>query len=266
MIDSIKVDFNTLEKIQPTLDSGTIEYIYHKFFNNPEYTYSQSLKDPKVWKFPECWLTRYWCYYVINQQVLQNARVLDIGANFNFYGVWALDAGASSVHGIEPDVSRFALGKEYVDIKNYKSQYQLDNWSVNQFMDNYKGEQYDVVFLLDMIYFLTNGIELLQFIKDKVKPKFVFLESTIVQDHSNTSFGHFKLFNATTQSNQFSAFDPDHNTKLSLMPSKNALRNIIELQGWKIICYYDYLDFIGHGESLPRKDGRTNFYVLENIT
>ena len=268
MIQSIKVDFDALEKLRPGLDNNTIEYIYHKFFDNPGYTYEQSLLDskswPKSWQFPECWLARHWCYYTVNRTFLQQARVLDLGANFNFYGVWALEAGAKSVHGIEPDARRFALGKEYVDIKGRTNQYQLDNHTTNQFMYNYKGEQYDVVLLLDMIYFLTNGIELLQFIKDHVNARYVFLESNLDQDV--TEFGHFKLFNASTQSEKFCAYDPDHSTKLALLPSKNALRNVIKSQGWKVICYYDYLDFIGRGESPPRRKGRTNFYVLENTT
>jgi 2-polyprenyl-3-methyl-5-hydroxy-6-metoxy-1,4-benzoquinol methylase len=264
MIQSIKVDFDALEKIRPGLDNNTIEYIYHKFFDNPGYTYEQSLKDAKSWQFPECWLARHWCYYTVNRPLLQQARVLDLGANFNFYGVWALEAGAQSVHGIEPDADRFALGKEYVNIKGHADQYLLDNCTTDQFMRNYNGEQYDVVFLLDMIYFLTNGIELLQFIKNNVKAKYVFLESNIDQDV--TEFGHFKLFNASTQSRQFSAYDPVQSTKLALLPSKNALRNVIESQGWKVSCYYDYLDFVGHGESPPRREGRTNFYVLENTS
>lgn len=266
MIESISLDFDALEKLRPGLDNNTIEYIYHKFFDNPGYTYEQSLRDPKSWQFPECWLARYWTYYVVNRHLLKQARVLDLGANFNFYGVWALEAGAKSIHGVEPDTPRFTLGKEYVDIKGHAGQYRLDNWSTDQFMQNYKGEQYDVVFLLDMIYFLTNGIELLQFIKDTVKPKYVFLESNIDRDHPDSEFGHFKLFQASTASNYFSAYDPVSSTKLALLPSKIALQNVIKAQGWKVLCYYDYLDFSGRGESPPRRDGRTNFYVLENTS
>ena len=266
ILDSIKLDFDALEKIRPGIDNNSIEYIYHKFFDNPGYTYEQSLKDPKSWQVPDCWLARYYCYYVVNKDLFLGSSVLDLGANFNFYGTWALDNGATSVHGIEPDPRRFALGNEYVNIKGYNNAYRLDSWTVDQFMQNYRGEKYDVVLLLDMIYFLTNGIELLDFLKNTVKPKYVFLESNIDFDSDSESLGHFKLIDASTDTKHFSAYssDPDATTKMALLPSKNALRNVVLSQGWDITCYYDYLDFLGRGESPPRKEGRTNFYVLRN--
>jgi len=52
---------------------------------------------------------------------------------------------------------------------------------------------------------------------------------------------------------------------MAMTPSRNALNALIAAANWEIVFYYDYHDFIGHGESPPRKQGKKNFYVLKNL-
>lgn len=266
MVDSLQMDFQKLDQLRVGLDNHPVEYIYNKFFDNPANTWQQARQHSATWQFPDCWMARYWCYFDQNGDLLKNARILDIGANFNFYGVWALEAGASHIHAVEPDSVRYALGKEYTEIVNRNNQYTYQCTTVDSFMRTYQGESYDVVFLLDMIYFLTNGIDLLDFIKKRINPRYVFLESNIDPIECNNEQGHFKLISAPTQSRDFSAVsDSGKDTKISLLPSALALRSVINDQGWKIHSYYDYKDFVGRGDSPPRREARTNFYVLENV-
>lgn len=262
--DTLKIDFEQLYSLKHRLnDSHYAEYIYHKLFDNPSYTWQQSLQDNKVWSYPECWLARYYLYYVLHDFCFKDAAVLDLGSNLNFYSIWAVLNGAQSSKCVEPDTVRFNLGKELVDIRNLNNQITCENISIDQFCQGYQGESYDTVLLLDVFYYLTNGIDILNFIKTQIKPKYLLLESTVVDDV--TESGHFKLWNPSEDSLKFQLYTnpitkAPHN--IALTPSRNALNNIVCSLGWKIISYYSYSDFIGHGESPPRKTGNKNFYVL----
>ena len=102
------------------------------------------------------------------------------------------------------------------------------------------------------------------FIKKKIKPKYLFLESTVTDDVND--HGHFELWYPSVQSKDFQSFDRNNQTTpAALLPSRQAIRSIINHHGWKILCYYDYKDFIGHGESPPRKQGQKDFYILQNL-
>ena len=116
---------------------------------------------------------------------------------------------------------------------------------------------------MDVVYYLLNGIEVLEFIKNKIKPKILFFESSVIDDYC--SRGHFEFWNASTDPNLMQSFTHAGEIyKNGLMPSRNVLHTVLKQQGWEVLFYYDYQDFIGHGESPPRKSGHKSFYVLKN--
>ena len=264
LIPTVNMDFQALEQLRLELtDHGYIEYLYHKFFNAPDIEFT-SIDHCTYWQYPECWLARYWLNYVLHGHLLDNSNVLEFGSNFCFYSVWSVLNGAKSVIGIEPDATRQTLSTEYVSIRGLEDKISTSCISIDQFMSEYTGQPYDVVFFQDVLYYLTNGIDVLEFIKKKIKPKYLFLESTVVDDVNNN--GHFELWYPSVQSKDFQSFDRNNQTTpAALLPSRQAIRSIINHHGWKILCYYDYKDFIGHGESSPRKQGQKDFYILQNL-
>lgn len=264
LTDTIKMNFDAIDSLRHQLkDSYYAEYVFHKLFDNSDYTWNQSLKDPKVWTYPDCWLARYYLYYILHDYCFSNATVLDLGSNLNFYSIWAITNGATKSMCVEPDTTRFNLGKELVNIRQLDSKIDCNNISLNDFCADYRGEKYDTVLLLDVFYYLTNGIDILNFIKTQLKPKYLLFESTVINDYSDN--GHFELWYPSTDTVKFQSYTntalPTDNN-LALKPSRNALNNIITSMGWKIVNYYTYFDFIGVGESPPRKTGNKNFYVL----
>lgn len=260
---SVMMDFNKLSKLKNTLsDTEYVEYIFHKLFDNPNAEFAPGVYN--TWTYPECWLSRYYCYYVLHQHLLKNAKILDLGSNLNFYSVWAVLNGAKQVDCVEPDNIRYNLGSEYIKLRNLSNVISTTQLSIQEYIEKYNNEEYDIVFLLDVMYYLTNGINVLEFIKQKIKPKFLFFESTVVDDYCDT--GHFELWRASTDTTKIQSFkDKDEEVKLALIPSRNALNTTLIEHGWEVVCYYDYQDFIGHGESLPRKQGNKSFYVLKNL-
>ena len=257
---TIQMDFAALDDLKDEMtDSGYVEFIWHKVYGDKDAVF-ESLDNHKSWHFPECWRARYWLNYVKHGSLFQDANVLEIGSLFNFYSVWSVMAGAKSVHAIEPHKDRYELAKEYVNIRDMASQIKSENASIESFMHNYDGQKYDMVFFQDVMYYLHNPLEVMHFISKTLKPKYLFLETSVVDDFAED--GHFVLHKPNeTAMDEFQVWDKE--IMSSLTPSRNALRNLINTYDWKIITYYNYKDFIGHGESPPRKDGRKDYYVLE---
>jgi hypothetical protein len=260
---SAKMNFDALAELQTALnDAEYVEYIFHKLFDNPQAEFAANTHT--VWRYPECWLARYYCYYILHKHLIKDARILELGSNLNFYSAWAALTGAQQVDCIEPDSTRKVLGDEYIKLRNLSNIVSTKNLSINEYMQEYNSESYDVVFFLDVIYYLTNGIDVLDFIKNQVRPKFLFFESSIVDDYCDN--GHFEFWTASTDTKKMQSFGRNGETSVSgLMPSRNALHSVLHQQGWEVVFYYDYQDFIGHGESPPRKSGHKSFYVLKNM-
>lgn len=260
---SAKMDFNQLAELKTTLkDAEYVEYIFHKLFDNPGAEFVADTHT--VWSYPECWLARYYCYYIVHQHLLQDAQILELGSNLNFYSAWAVLNGASCVDCIEPEPTRKTLGDEYIKLRGLSNVVTTSNMSINEYMQQYTNKSYDVVFFLDVIYYLTNGIDVLSFIKNKVKPKFLFFESSTVDDYCDN--GHFEFWSASTDTKKMQSFSSTGEDYTSgLMPSRNVLHAVLKQQGWEVVYYYDYQDFVGHGESPPRKSGHKSFYVLKNM-
>jgi 2-polyprenyl-3-methyl-5-hydroxy-6-metoxy-1,4-benzoquinol methylase len=258
------MDFEKLQNLKHTLGGQNyIEYIYHRFFDNP-----LAVFDPKsnaTWQYPECWLARYHCYYELHKHILNNAKILDLGANLNHYSAWALLNGARHIDCVEPDTTRFNLGQEYLQLRDLDKKSTTSNLSIDQYISQYQGEKYDIVFLLDVLYYLTNAVNIVEFIAKTIKPKFLFLESTVVDDYDIK--GHFEVWHPSTNSRRFQYYSstPGPTDRMAMTPSRNALNALIAAANWEIVFYYDYHDFIGHGESPPRKQGKKNFYVLKNL-
>lgn len=260
------MDFNRLSALRTELtDAVYAEHIFYKFFSNPDALFNPS-QEHRTWEYPECWLARYYCYYVLNLDYIKDAAILDLGSNFNFYSAWAVLNGAKSSHCVEPDVNRFVLGQEYIQIRNLTNSITTSSQNIDDYMKSYNGTKFDVVFLLDLIYYLPNANELLKWVRDVVKPKYIFLESTVADDNNQYSSGHFEVWYPSTDSKAFQSYDSNNNDtkKLALMPSKRALLNTIQDLKFDVLSHYDYHDFIGRGESPPRKTGNKHFYLLRD--
>jgi SAM-dependent methyltransferase len=257
---TIQMDFHALNDLKSKMsDSGYVEYIWHKVHDNKNAEFEGAEKHTS-WQFPECWRARYWLNYILHGDIFKDKSVLEIGSLFNFYSVWSILAGAKTVHAIEPHTERYELAKEYVSIRNMSEKIATDNTSIEDYMKNYNGAKYDIVFFQDVMYYLHNPIEVINFISKVLKPRHLFLETSVCDDFSED--GHFILNKPNeTAMDEYQIWEKD--ITLSLTPSRNALRNLINMHDWKIITYYNYKDFIGHGESPPRKAGRKDYYVLE---
>lgn len=265
MQPTVQMDFSALDQLSVDMqDNAYVEYIFHKLFDNPEWTWEQAVQCPATWNFPECWRARYWLYFQQHQQYLKDARILDLGSNMNFYSAWALLNGAAQVTAVEPDVRRCTLGQEYAKIRNLDHRLHTLNLTIDDYVKTAQHSCHDVVFFMDVMYYLNNGIDILALIQSRVKPKYMFLESTVVEDHSE--HGHYEVWYPSIDSKTLQSFSNDTQTEspLALLPSRLALYNTIIDQGWQIISYYDYKDFVGHGESPPRRSGRKDFYLLKN--
>lgn len=257
------MDFRALDDLKNILqDNLYVEYVFHKLFDNPTWTWDEAIKCPATWQYPECWRARFWLYYLYHKQYLENARILDLGSNMNFYGVWALINGADTVTAVEPDLIRYKLGVEYAELRGMSNRLSARNLSIDAYRDINDSQCYDVVFLMDIIYYLVNSIDVLIWIRDTIRPRYVFLESTVTEDILPQ--GHFTVWYPETDTRKIQSYDSRTNN-LALKPSRQALFNMIQDQGWKIISYYDYKDFEGHGESPPRRQGNKDFYLLQLI-
>lgn len=256
---NIKMDFTALSQLQNQMnDAGYIEYIWNKLFDNKNAVF-EKLENHTTWQYPECWRARYWLNYIKHGKLLKDKKILEIGSNMHFYSVWSVLCGASSVHGIEPNQERFDLGKEYLKIRNMQDKISSTNISIENYMANYDGEKYDIVFFQDVLYYLFNPIEVLHFMSKVIKPKILFLETTVTDDFDDT--GHFSLYQPSSENEKMQVWKKE--IMMALLPSRNALKNIINNLNCNVISYYNYQDFIGHGESPPRKRGQKDFYVLE---
>ena len=259
---TIAMDFAALSNLEKEMPhSGYVEYIFYKSKDNKNAIF-EKLENYDKWQYPECWKARYWLNYIKHGNLLKNKNILEIGSNFNFQSVCSINAGAKSVHGLEPHVERFDLGNEYVSLKKLSDQITNSNISFEEYMENYDGKKYDVIFFQDVLYYLQNPLKVMRFIKKYLKPKILFLESTVVDDINEN--GHFQLITENLLDTIESQIWANDEGTLSLCPSRNVLRNIINSHGWKILTYYNYKDFIGHGESAPRKNGKKDYYILEN--
>ena len=265
LVDFSLVDTDELLNQMPA--SKTVEFIWHKLFDNPSATYTESDSVYNTWSYPDCWKLRFYLNYILNKQYIEDKTILEIGSNLNFYSVCSIIAGANAVHAIEGDTMRFQLGHEFIELHQLSNLIKTKNMSVDLLVQHYNTlnlPKIDTVVFQDVLYYLHDHINILKFISDVVNPTYLFLESTVseieIRDH-----GHLELWLPSTGSQDIEAIkDGDNNNPLAYKPSRNALRSIIDYTGWEVLFYYDYLDFKGRGESPPRRNGRKDYYVLLN--
>ena len=260
----LKINKDRISELKNTLqDNIDIEYIYHIYFNKLTLDYNDWRPSNPVWKFPDCWLTRYHLYFDHCRHWLQKANILDIGSNLNFYSTWAILNGASKVDYIEPDLYRYNIGKKYLSLNNMTDSVQGDCININQFMNKNAHDNYDVIFLLDVFYYITNQIDLLNFIKNTIKPKVIFFETTVINDIDEYPDGIFKLWQPSTQSDDFQSYSAaDNINPLGMCPSRKSLYTMFNNVGFIIDSFYDYKDYTGPGESSPRLSGKKVFMTL----
>ena len=179
MIKSAKMNFEKISELKEILnDHEYVEFIFHKFYDNPLAVFEPG--KHMTWQYPECWMVRYYLYYILHGDLLKDMTVLDLGANFNFYSTWAVLHGAKAAICVEPDLTRYNLGKEYVALRNLDLTIKTLNMSIDEYIEQYQGDSIDVVFFLDVLYYLENAEQVLEFIKQNIKPKYLFLETTVV--------------------------------------------------------------------------------------
>lgn len=247
MIDSINMNFDEVARVRTMLDDNHFfHYVLHKS-SHPNYTWHQAQQDynsnqlpmstDNIYPYPEEWLASYWMYYMLNGKYLQNARILDIGPGYNLYSIWSILNGASHVDCVEPDVLTFALGKELVQIRNLEDRITCYNESAESFKERYAGQLYDVVFLADVFGYLSDGPGLLEWLHRVVKARYIFLETNVIDTEEPYTPGK--------------------------IPNRQVMQQIIKNQHWNPIFYYDYHDFVGHGEGDGAVAGLKEFYVLE---
>lgn len=138
--NSIVLDIDAVSNLKLN-DSVYIEYIYHKFLDDPSDTFEKkdisSQINDQQWEYPLCWLARYQLYYMMHKDLIENASILDIGSNFNFFSVCAILNGAAKVHAFEADTVRYELGNEYVKLRNLQNKITTENCSIDDFVKNY---------------------------------------------------------------------------------------------------------------------------------
>ena len=224
------------------------------------------------WKFPDCWKLRQYIYFDKYKSLFSNKVILDLGSNFSFYSVFAIDSGSSKVIAVEGDLKRHSLAKSFVKICNLEDRVICVNDNIENFIDSFDftKEKIDIVLFLDVFYYLDNGIPLFSKIKNKINLEYIMFESTVVSDIENLSSmnqGHCELWYAKTESSLFQSYTNDKDQeleRLALTPSRKFLKNVIDFLGFEKICYYDYQNFIGRGESPTRSRGEKDFYLLKN--
>lgn len=264
---TFNIDYNRIDELNNDLDDNNfIEYIFHRFFENSSIKYENWTPMTPGWKMPGCWLSRYHLYYDQCNHLLQDASILDIGSNLNFYNTWAILNGAKSVDYIEPDDYKFHMGNEYLTVRNMHDVIKGECIDINGFMNKANHKSYDVVFLLDVLYYTNNHIEIFKFMKDVIKPKTIFFECTVIDDVVEYPDGILKLWHPRTSPVIFESFhnsDIKNDNPLAMVPSRKALFNIIDSAGFTVDSIYDYKDYTGDGESSPRMAGNKVFMILK---
>ncbi len=262
-MNSLELDYKRIDELKLTLnDNHYVEYIWHRFFDPDDPTrFDECVPNTPIWQYPEDWLSRYHLYYDQFGYLLKDAEILDIGANFNFYNTWAMLAGAKSVEYLEPNTRAFELGKEYLSIRNTNNVHgdcvDIDTW-----MARPEHKTYDVVFLLDMLYYTTNHLEIFKFLKNTIKPTTIFFETSTMPDDDAHPNGQVELWYPKGLM-KFENEELNVDNSVAHNPSRKFLFNIIAEAGFTIEAMYDYKNYKGNGESRPRMDGEKVFMILK---
>lgn len=255
----LDLDYKKIDSLKTTLnDNHYVEYIWHRFFEDKTIAFDEW--SPAGWTYPEDWLSRYHLYFEQYKHLINSASILDIGAGLNFYGTWASLNGCDYVDYIEPDKYKFKYGKEYIKVREQEDY--MTGWcmDINTFMEHTsKHHTYDVVFLLDVLYYTNNHMEIFMFLKHQIKAKYVFFECTVLDDIDELPNGHSDIWFPDTNPAAMQGYP---GTVLAMRPTRKALFNIIGTAGFNIDAMYDYKDYKGSGESPPRGSGQKVFMVL----
>jgi len=267
MSTEIKLDWNKVLNcsaiINNNIDNVHFEYIWHKYITNPDIEY-------KDWKssgltFDSHWLVKYYLNFINDKDLLKDCNVLDLGCGIPFYAKWFLDSGVKYYHGIDLDANRITNGKRLLELQNLKDKANifLDN------IENYVQKQkkwrrtYDIVYLIDSLYYVHNQHDFLTAIRKNIKPKNLIIESVVVDDILEHPEGIIRV--------KYSSEDPKNYDgvkselpRLKMHSSRKAYEKLFESTGWKIKEYYDFKNY--KGPDFPNeniKNGRKMFYILE---
>ena len=235
----ITIHQSDLEKLKIKLnDSKYLEYIWHKFLDNPNATWSEDiLKKNKNWSYPDCWLTRYYTYYDNCKNFIENKKILDIGSCFSFYSAWAILNGASHVDCIEPSKLKSELAKEYIKIRKLDTQITIKNLDIEYYFNNETVKNYDTVFYLDVFEYMVNPVLSLELIKTKINPKYIFFESGVADDLSHNNSGYLNIWTPSVDEKKLDSTINIKNfttKRLAFKPTRKALSTMFEYLNFEL--------------------------------
>ena len=250
----IELDYSQIAVLKKKLlDSHYFEYMWHRFFEDRDVAYKDW--NPAGWQHDDDSLARYHLYFQQYKHLLQRATILDIGAGLNFYSVWAMENGAHSVDYIEPDLYKFEYGEEYIALRELEHKIKGECIDINSYIQRGQYNTYDVVFLLDVLYYTANHYEIFKFIREELKPNHIFLECT-VNDND-----YVNAWTPSTDPKDWQSF-PGSTETTALTPSREALFNTIHEAGLNVAAFYDYKNYKIKSNSIPRREGRKVFMIL----
>jgi len=261
----LDLDYERIKELKKELNNNQVEYIYHRFFENKAIEYADWRPNNPQWEFPNDWLSRYHLYFDQYKHLLEDSKILDIGAGLNFYNSWAVSNGARSADYIEPDEYKFKMGIEYLKLREMNNVINGRCIDISTLIDKPNHARYDVVFLLDIMYYTNNHMEIFDFIKNVINPKSVFFECTVIDDVDDCPDGVLQLWTPKTSPFIFESFNSitmPNNKPLSMKPSRRALFSMLKTVGFTIDAMYDYRDYRSTGESPPRLTGNKVFMIL----
>ena len=255
-----------MKDLRNIVNQDPIEYAFHCFFEGKEMRRNSGWSPAKnpSWIMPEDWLSRYHIYFDHFGHLLEDKDVLDLGANLNFYGAWALKNGARSLRYIEPDERRFEMGIQYLKYRSLHERTFGEEIDLNRYMST-EFDQIPIVFLLDVLYYTDNHVQILKYIKNVVKPEHVFFECTVVDDVETSPEGILEAWRPSPDPEIFQTFQNRRfpTPKIAFTPSRKALFSMFDAVGFEIEAMYDYKDYTGTGESKVRLNGQKVFMLLK---
>ena len=272
----IKLDWNKVLNcsaiINNNIDNVYFEYIWHRYIDNQDIEY----KDwkPSGLTFDSHWLVKYYLNFIHCKDLLKDYNVLDLGCGIPFYAKWFLNSGAKSYDGIDLDFNRIIIGDQLLELQNLKDKANIISDDIEsyvykpQFVDSRPWipqylKLYDIVYLIESLYYIHNQHDLLTTIKQNIKPKNLIIESVVVDDILEHPEGIIRVKYSSEDSKDYDGVKSDL-PRLKMHSSRKAYEKLFESTGWKIKEYYDFKNY--KGPDFPSENianGRKMFYVLE---